>query len=425
MKNELFTHPCKCGKVVSFHKTRLSRLPQLSEFVPYFQPVVDLRTGCTVGLEQLARWHHPTKGLLLPGSFIEEAETGGWIGDLMYVLLDASLNQLQSLPEQVCLSFNLSPSQLLDRRLPAKLASIARSTCFPLQRLTAEITENALAQDQSCALSVARELKAMGCKLSLDDFGTGYSSLLHLQSLPFDEIKVDRSFVASMLERKECRKIVSAVIGLGRSLGIRTVAEGIEDSRQVDMLNWLGCDLGQGWLFGRPLQSEALPPFLSHRNAVLAERQVVSANGMEAETPAEQSAELRALYEAAPVGFAFLDTNLRFRNLNKKMAEMNGVPIQQHLGKHVSEILPALFCVLMPCLRRALAGEAIRDVEIRVPDILTQRLRDRRVSFQPARDEAGEVIGVSVTVVDLTSCTRSSSLATECHEAPQSIKASA
>jgi len=122
--------------------------------------------------------------------------------------------------------------------------AVAAEGCFPLHRLTIEITESALVDDLERAEAAARALKALQCKLSLDDFGTGYSSLKHLHALPFSELKVDRNFVNSMTEKRESRKIVAAVVGLGQSLGLTTVAEGVETQEQANMLLWLGCDLG-------------------------------------------------------------------------------------------------------------------------------------------------------------------------------------
>ncbi len=139
----------------------------------------------------------------------------------------------------------------------------AEQGAFPLNHLAIEITESSLVDNLELASSIASELKRMGVKLALDDFGTGYSSLRHLQALPFNEIKMDRSFVNSMIYNRDSRKIVAAVIGLGQSLGLITVAEGIEDRTQADMLQWLGCDLGQGWLYGRAIPAAEIADVLA------------------------------------------------------------------------------------------------------------------------------------------------------------------
>ncbi len=154
------------------------------------------------------------------------------------------------LPDPQWLAGNISPFLLRDLTLPKRIREAAEAAAFPLNRVVIEITESALVENLEHAQTIARELKAQGCRLALDHFGTGYSSLLHLQSLPFDELKVDRSFVGSMTTRRESRKIVSAVVGLGQSLGMETIAEGVETQDQAEMLLLLGCAMGQGWLFG-------------------------------------------------------------------------------------------------------------------------------------------------------------------------------
>jgi len=278
----------------------------------------------------------------------------------------------------------------------------AKATGFGMERLVIEVTESALLGDMECTLKVAQELKEMGCKISLDDFGTGYSSLLHLQSLPFDELKVDRSFVSSMTEVRQSRKIVAAVVGLGQSLGLRTVAEGIETQDQAEMALWLGCEFGQGWFYGKPRPAEELAGVVSaERNKLLIDTtspwRRISETTMDM-LPAQRLAQVQAIYEGAPVGLSFVDRDLRYVALNKKLADMNGAPIKEHLGHKVSEMIPDLFPAVEPYIRRALAGEAIADVEVYVPDTGETRL----VSYQPARDEAGEVVGVSIAAMKTT-----------------------
>ncbi len=266
-----------------------------------------------------------------------------------------------------------------------------------------EITESALVEHLGHAQTIARELKAQGCRLALDDFGTGYSSLRHLQSLPFDELKVDRSFVGSMTKRRESRKIVSAVVGLGQSLGMETIAEGVETQEQAEMLLLLRCDMGQGWLFGKPVPGEQL----SHVTAARAPVKLrltssfwrdISYNS----PPGQRLSHLQALYDGAPVGLAFLSPDLRYISINQQLAEMNGVPVQQHLGHLVSEIIPGMYPPLEPHLLRALAGESVTAVEIKRPAIEGWHEEAFLVSYLPAFDEAGEVVGISVAVVDIT-----------------------
>ena len=373
-----------------------------SHFVPFFQPLVILRTGQLAGFEVLARWQHPTAGLIPPNKFIAIAEQDGWIGALTQQILEKALLAGASIPDPLTLAVNVSPFQLRDLQLPNQIRSMAEKAGFPLSRLVVEITESALVEDLQSAIAVVAELKAMGCKLALDDFGTGYSSLHHLQSLPFDELKVDRSFVSSMTEKRDSRKIVSAVVGLGQSLGLTTVAEGIETQEQAEMMLWLGCELGQGYFYGRPMPSEELHASISaHRDKLLNEDpgtvERVSASNLDV-SPTQRLAQLRAVYDGAPIGLAFVDQNLRYVNLNKRLAEMNGIAIENHLGRQVSEVIPNLFPHVEPYLKRALCGEVITDVEAKVPGNEETRL----VSYQPAVDEGGEVVGVSICVADIT-----------------------
>ena len=157
------------------------------------------------------------------------------------------------LPDPQWLAINISPHLLRGQALAKRIREAAEAAAFPLNRVAIEITESALVENLEHAQTISRELKGQGCRLAFDDFGTGYSSLLHLPSLPFDELKVDRSFVGSMTERRESRKIVSAIVGLGQSLALETIAEGVETQEQAEMLLLLGC--------GKVERRVALDPF--------------------------------------------------------------------------------------------------------------------------------------------------------------------
>jgi PAS domain S-box-containing protein len=248
----------------------------------------------------------------------------------------------------------------------------------------------------------------MGCRLALDDFGTGYSSLGHLQALPFDELKIDRSFVMSMTNTRQSRKIVAAIIGLGKSLGLITLAEGVETAEQAEMLLCLGCQFGQGWLYGRPSTAKAIPDMIAAEpRAVSSGRPELlgyefRASSLEA-MPTQRLAQLQAIYDGAPVGLSFLDRNLCYVSINRKLAEMNGFPVVDHLGRSVKEMFPEWFPYYEPSLRRALQGEGVTGVEIQRPGLRPgQRGTTIMASYQPAFDEGGEVIGVSVAVTDIT-----------------------
>lgn len=374
-----------------------------SQFVPYFQPLVILRTGQLAGFEVLARWQHPILGLILPAQFIPSAEQDGWIGELTrQVLQKAFLTAAAAIPDPLTLAVNFSPLQLWDTNLPRQLRALAEEANFPLARIVIEITESALIENLQSASAIVAELKQMGCRLSLDDFGTGFSSLSHLQALPFDKLKVDRSFVCSMTEKRESRKIVSAVVGLGQSLGLKTIAEGIETQEQAEMMLWLGCDCGQGYFYGRPLPAEELSASVSaNREKLLihpgsAGKKLSSAN-LDS-SPTQRLAQLQAVFDGAPVGLAFLDRNMCYINLNQRLADMNRARIEDHLGNHVSEMIPEIFPHIEQAIQRALSGEPVNDIEVQLSSTGETRL----LSYQPVQDEAGEVIGVSVAATDIT-----------------------
>ena len=245
----------------------LRRALENGEFFPYFQPLVVLATGKLHGFEVLARWEHPNLGMISPDIFIPMAESDGLIGEVSSQVLQKAFEAIALHGKGLRLAFNISPLQLKDLTLPRHIRQIAEDAGFPLECATVEITESAMAEDMTAARSISADLKAMGCRIALDDFGTGYSSLYHLKSLPFDELKVDRSFVSSMTTERESRKIVAAVVGLGQSLGLKTIAEGIETQEQADMLLRLGCDMGQGWHYGRPAPAEQLSSVIELRRA--------------------------------------------------------------------------------------------------------------------------------------------------------------
>ena len=225
----------------------------LGEFTPFYQPQFDLMTGRLHGFEVLARWKHPTRGLIEPDLFIRVAEECGVIGELSDGIVRQALAEARDWDSALTLSINISPMQLKDPWLAQKLLKLLAEAGFPAERLEVEITESSLFENLELAQSIVASLKNQGIRLALDDFGTGYSSLAHLRALPFDRIKIDRSFVQSMNKDPESWAIVKAVTGLGKSLGVDVTAEGIEDSFAAERLRELGCDKAQGWHFGKPL----------------------------------------------------------------------------------------------------------------------------------------------------------------------------
>ena len=228
------------------------------QLVPFYQPIVGLERRNVLSLELLCRWRHPQRGLLTPDKFIALAEHSGLIGPLTFSLLRAACKDMARFPPHWRLSINVAPQQIQDENLVPQFLTILREAGVPPSRLDVELTETALVNDTARARQVILSLKKAGMTVTLDDFGTGYSSLAYLAEMTFDKIKIDRSFVKTLPERAESAKIVDAIVGLSRSLGVATVAEGVETELQAGILQRLGCQTGQGYLFGKPVPAREL-----------------------------------------------------------------------------------------------------------------------------------------------------------------------
>jgi diguanylate cyclase (GGDEF)-like protein len=222
------------------------------QIVPYYQPIVDLETSKIIGFEVLARWEHPRRGTIAPDVFIPIAEDTGTIGEMTEHLLERAMRDAKNWPDRVSLSFNFSPRQISDPNLAPKILGLLTRIPFPPNRLEIEITESAVVQRLDDAKAVLKALRNVGVRVALDDFGTGYSGLHHLRELDLDTLKIDRSFISQMLAKPEEARIVKAMLSLGRALGLKTTAEGVESQDALDHLLKLGCDTGQGYLFGKP-----------------------------------------------------------------------------------------------------------------------------------------------------------------------------
>lgn len=246
-----------------------------NEFVPYFEQQIDLATGELVGFEMLARWVSPVRGLISPDDFIAVAEDTGMIGDLSMNIIRKAMIEAKDWDPKLTISVNISPVQLKDPWLAQKIVKLLVETGFPASRLEVEITESSLFKNLGLAQSIVGSLKNQGIQIALDDFGTGYSSLAHLRALPFDRIKIDRSFVSSMLENAESAAIVSAIAGLGASLDVPITAEGIEDDQIISKLRALGCTKGQGWYFGQPMNIDQVRNLLAQKNMLPHRRRTV------------------------------------------------------------------------------------------------------------------------------------------------------
>ena len=236
----------------------LRRGIERGEIVPYFQPIVDLESGRVLGYEVLARWLHPERGLLPPSEFLPLAEETGLLVELGAQILRDSLSQLAQWRSaghrfaNCTISVNVGTRQLVDPNFYDIVTQALAETGIDADSLWLEITETALLADVKAASIALRELRSLGLHLSVDDFGTGYSSLTYLRRFPVEAIKIDRSFVSGLGIEQEDSTIVEAVVRLGQSLGLSVVAEGIESPLQLSRLRELGCDRGQGYLFGRP-----------------------------------------------------------------------------------------------------------------------------------------------------------------------------
>ncbi|GAC1526224.1 MAG: hypothetical protein NVS2B6_13660 [Thermoleophilaceae bacterium] len=243
----------------------LRRAMDETELVLYYQPKVDLSTGKVRGVEALARWRHPERGLLSPDEFIPLAERSNLLRPMTLFLLDTALRQCnawRSKGLEVTVAVNLSMQNMLDLRLPNDLARLLTSWRLPAGSLELEITESTIMADHRRATTILSRLSKMGVRLSIDDFGTGYSSLAYLQELPVDAIKIDRSFVISMREDPSKATIVQSTVDLGHNLGLQVIAEGVETIDVYNKLAELGCDFAQGYLLSKPLSPEKMTIWL-------------------------------------------------------------------------------------------------------------------------------------------------------------------
>jgi diguanylate cyclase (GGDEF)-like protein len=233
----------------------------LGQLELHYQPMVRLDTGAPVAVEALLRWNHPQLGDIPRSVLIPLAEETGLIVEIgRWVMRTGAARTVEwrrTMPG-LSLSVNVSPRQVIDRRLAADTAEILRDTTLPAAALTLELTETALVTDPVTAGKNLNQIKALGARIALDDFGTGYSSLSYLREYPVDQVKIDRGFTAGICANTEDLAVVRAVLDLGRSLRLQTIAEGIEEPNQFDRLVELGCDLGQGYQVCPPLAEDVV-----------------------------------------------------------------------------------------------------------------------------------------------------------------------
>jgi diguanylate cyclase (GGDEF)-like protein len=247
-------------------------LQKEDEFVLHYQPKVALPDQRLIGVEALARWQHPTRGLLGPAEFIPIAESTGLIVPFTLHVIRLALShfhQWQTGDESFSIAVNLSPRCLGETELTTKVLALLTEYGVPPRMLELEITENTLAHDPDRALATLTALHNAGVRISIDDFGTGYSSMSYLKRLPVSELKVDRSFVMGMLNAADDDVLVRSVIDLGHNLGLTVVAEGVEDQATLEALHLAGCDVVQGYHTGRPMTLEALKAWRASRSGAV------------------------------------------------------------------------------------------------------------------------------------------------------------
>jgi len=247
----------------------LRRALRDQEFVLHYQPIVALPTEEIAGFEALVRWHAPGRGLVHPGDFISVAEETGIIVPLgLWVLREACMtshtwSQRFGMARKLSMSVNISPRQFAQRDLVRDVETVLAETGVDPATIKLEITESGTMGDPERAVRVLSQLKSLGVKLSIDDFGTGYSSLNHLHKFPLNILKIDRSFVADMVDNRESWQVVKTIIALADGLGMQVIAEGVACREQVVQLNQMGCGFGQGYLFSRPLSGSGIVRLLT------------------------------------------------------------------------------------------------------------------------------------------------------------------
>ena len=248
----------------------LRRAIENQQLVLHYQPIIDAQTSNVLGVEALVRWQHPEHGLLPPGEFIPLAERTGLITPLTHYVLKAALHQCRQWCQaghELAVAVNVSARRLLDLSFPDEVAGLLATWEVPARLLVVEITESTIMADPTHALEVLGRLDKMGVQVAIDDFGTGYSSLAHLKSLPVHELKIDRSFVSQMTSSASDAVIVRTTVDLGRNLGLRVVAEGVEDAITWQELDALGCNAIQGYYVSRPIPAEDLTSWLGQQPA--------------------------------------------------------------------------------------------------------------------------------------------------------------
>jgi EAL domain-containing protein (putative c-di-GMP-specific phosphodiesterase class I)/FixJ family two-component response regulator len=259
---------------VVVRKEELHKAILRDEFLLHYQPQIDIVTGRVVGVEALARWQHPERGLVFPDTFIGRMERLGLIDELGWIVLNRGMREVAQFAngdgKAPMLSINESVYSLRNLKFPDILATLAEKHGIDPANVTIEITESGLIKELSSTLDILTRLRMKGFRLSIDDFGTGYAMMQQLKVIPATELKIDRSFISDMHQNERDRVIVQKTIEMGHELGMHIIAEGVETRDQLDFLNLKGCDSAQGYFFSRPLPANELVAWLHQYRGNLA-----------------------------------------------------------------------------------------------------------------------------------------------------------
>jgi predicted signal transduction protein with EAL and GGDEF domain len=261
---------CEAAQTRASLRAALRPALEAGEFVPYYQPIVCLRSGQITGLEVLARWNHPQRGLLAPDQFMAMMEEQHLCAELSLALLRQVVADAKWFPRSWTFAFNASPGQL--RKLPdfiTELDRMPRDIINP-RRIELELTETIMIRDMALAREIIQGMHSIGAKVVLDDFGTGFANVATLRELPFDRIKIDRGFVHDMMLSARAAACVRAMLGLARDLGTSVVAEGVEDALTLSRLRQMECDFAQGYYYAPPLPPQEMRAMAGSKSLVTA-----------------------------------------------------------------------------------------------------------------------------------------------------------
>lgn len=358
---------------------------------PAFQPIIDIRSGAVAGFEILARWSDPELGEISPLTFIPLLEEQGLIDALTNALMQQACGDAANWPGNFFLAFNISPVQLIQEGLAERLVLTTLNAGFEPQRLQVEVTEGALLPDKEIAFSTLSALLDRGITISIDDFGTGYSNLERLSVFPFRKLKIDARFVRNLDADASKRRIVASLIGLGHSLGMSIVAEGVETQAEEAILRELGCDLGQGWLYSKAVRAELAFAVLFARGERLALHPPLDIS------PFQQLHQLDSLYRQAPVGLCFMDLHLRHVRANDRFARLHGLTAAELEGKAIDDVLTGDHLTTA----RSVLDQLLSGVESQTQEYCLNG-RDILVISHKVIDVGGEVIGFSLVSLDVT-----------------------